>query len=296
MAVFLWEDEPSQALITQFAKDYARAQHSLEVAELAGSAAFEVLLTIVLIVATGGTGAVASLASKPRLVGRFQKVGKLFERIVDLKPGKKRPGRPQAWQTRESTGSSQLKSYETEGKPHQPSDPPKSKKPPKRTKVTKTYGSNKATWTLDESGRPISVEAKLDSTYNSPRSADEKGIQRTIGGDERLPDDDGGHIVGHRFMSDQGEKNLFPQNSNLNRSAYKKMENEWADWTSEGFEVQLKVDLHPPGSERPTDIVAKYSVINPRTGKPVFKRRERFNNSAGETFERVTKSDMRSYR
>ncbi|MAX86430.1 MAG: hypothetical protein CMI07_06055 [Oceanospirillaceae bacterium] len=36
-----------------------------------------------------------------------------------------------------------------------------------------------------------------------------------------MADDDGGHIVGHRFMSDQGEKNLFPQKSNLNRGAYK---------------------------------------------------------------------------
>jgi hypothetical protein len=78
-----------------------------------------------------------------------------------------------------------------------------------------------------------------------------------VGGDARLADDDGGHLVGHRFMSDQVEKNLFPQNANLNRSAYKKRENEWADWTDEGFEVKLKVELDPPDSNRPTDIFFK---------------------------------------
>jgi hypothetical protein len=163
-------------------------------------------------------------------------------------------------------------------------------------KVKEKYGSNEAVWTVDEQGRPISVEAKLDSTYNTSRSTSEKNLQGSVGGDARLADDDGGHLVGHRFMSDQGEKNLFPQNANLNRSAYKKMENEWADWTDEGFEVKLKVELDPPGSDRPTDIFSKYEVIDPKTKKAVFKREHSFANTAGESFNRVSKSDMRNYK
>jgi len=97
-------------------------------------------------------------------------------------------------------------------------------------------------------------------------------------------------------MSDQGEKNLFPQNANFNRSSYKKMENEWADWTSEGFEVKLKVDLHPPGSERPTNLISEYEVYDPKTGDMVFKRDHEFKNTSGEIFERVTKKDMSYYR
>lgn len=61
-------------------------------------------------------------------------------------------------------------------------------------------------------------------------------------------------------MFDQGKKNLFPQNSNLNRGAYKKIENEWADWSNEGFEVKLEVELHPFGVERPTNIISEYEV------------------------------------
>ncbi|MGK0272687.1 MAG: hypothetical protein ACI88H_003360 [Cocleimonas sp.] len=83
-------------------------------------------------------------------------------------------------------------------------------------------------------------------------------------------------------MSDQGEKNLFPQNANFNRGSYKKMENEWADWTKEGYEVKLKVSLNPPGSERPTDIKSIYEVIDPKNGDVIFKREHLFNNSAGE--------------
>ena len=48
--------------------DYFKAQHPLEASEFAGSAAFEVLLTIVLILVTAGAGAVAQVASKGRLV------------------------------------------------------------------------------------------------------------------------------------------------------------------------------------------------------------------------------------
>ena len=43
MAQILWEDERCQTLLTRFARDYTKAQHSLEISELAGSAAFEIL-------------------------------------------------------------------------------------------------------------------------------------------------------------------------------------------------------------------------------------------------------------
>ncbi|CAM3504848.1 DNA/RNA non-specific endonuclease [Parendozoicomonas haliclonae] len=291
LARFLWEDERSKKLITRFAKDYARAQHSLEMAELAGSAAFEVLLTIILAALTGGVGVIASAGSKTKLMEKLRKIGELFGDVERLN-GKKKPPATTSITYQSGIGSSQLELYETEGSAYHTNEPPK----PARKTIKESYGTNTATWTLDEAGKPISVEARLDSTYDSKRSSEEKALQKNVGGDARLDDDDGGHMLGHRFMSDQGEKNLFPQNSNLNRSAYKKMENEWADWTSEGFQVKLKVTLHPPGSKRPTDIVAKYTVIDPATGKAVFKRRECFSNTLGETYTRVSKNDMKSFR
>ena len=94
-------------------------------------------------------------------------------------------------------------------------------------------------------------------------------------------------------MSDQGEKNLFPQNSNLNRGAYKSMENEWADWTDAGYEVKLKVELDPPGSERPDAIFADYEVYNPNSGEKVFERSHEFDNLSSQSFNRVKKSEMK---
>lgn len=103
------------------------------------------------------------------------------------------------------------------------------------SEVVEEFEDNKATWKIDSKGRPISVEATLKSTYHGKRSSKEKKAQSEAGGEDRLADDDGGNLVGHRFMSDQGEKNLFPQNSNFNRGSYKSMENEWADWTEAGY-------------------------------------------------------------
>lgn len=93
-------------------------------------------------------------------------------------------------------------------------------------------------------------------------------------------------------MSDQGEKNLFPQNSNFNRGSYKSMENEWADWTEAGYEVKLKVSLEPPGSARPTDVISEYEVFDPKSKKRVYKKRHKFNNQNGQTYVRVPKEVM----
>ncbi|MEH8017233.1 DNA/RNA non-specific endonuclease [Rheinheimera muenzenbergensis] len=162
--------------------------------------------------------------------------------------------------------------------------------------VTERFGDNEAVWVIDEQGRPVSVTATLSSSYSEARTSQEKQHQRTVGGDARLSSDDGGHIIGHRFMSDQGLKNLFPQDANLNRGAYKSMENEWEDWTKEGYEVKLGVRLDPPGSDRPDNIYTKYRVYDPVSGDMVFEREHEFNNQHGEAFERVSRKDMKNFR
>ena len=178
---------------------------------------------------------------------------------------------------------------------HSSTDPSASSAPATQS-VTERFGDNEAVWVIDEQGRPLSVTATLTSTYSEARTSQEKQHQRTVGGDARLSSDDGGHIIGHRFMSDQGLKNLFPQDANLNRGAYKSMENEWEDWTKEGYEVKLSVRLDPPGSDRPDNIIANYNVYDPKTGKRVFRRRHRFDNKRGEAFKRIAHSDMQDYR
>jgi hypothetical protein len=240
----------------------------------------------------------AAVGSKMHLVRKFNKVGDL---LADFAKATKRiKSRKKAFNGK-NTDPGKLESVDgsvkkTDAHGAETGEVSKPKPPPPHRTIKETHGTNTATWTVDENGRPISVEAKLDSTYSGKRSTAEKKAQSSAGGAARLADDDGGHIVGHRFMSDQGEKNLFPQNSNLNRGAYKSMENEWADWTEAGYEVKLKVKLDPPGSSRPDNVSARYEVIDPDTSEEVFKREHSFSNNSGEAFERVSKSDMSLYR
>ncbi|WP_217514343.1 RHS repeat-associated core domain-containing protein, partial [Vibrio metschnikovii] len=166
---------------------------------------------------------------------------------------------------------------------------------PDRLTITDVVDNSKAVWVVDMDGCPVSVSAVLSNTHAGKRSSTEKKLQQSVGGDQRLSDDDGGHLIGHRFMNDQGLKNLFPQNANLNRGAYKTMENEWADWIAEGCEVRVTVKLDPPGAERPENIVAQYQVFDPATGDRVFKRDHRFDNKKGEEFKRVNRADMQNY-
>jgi len=177
-------------------------------------------------------------------------------------------------------------------------NPPKPAQTPTTNKMEKAMlDTNPVVWTLAEDGTPISAEAILRKNFgSSKRSHTEARAQSQAGGDARLSTDDGGHIIGHRFIGNQGAQNLFPQNANLNRSAYKKMENEWADWIDEGFEIRLKVELDPPGAARPDNIKARYEVIDPHTKNRVFRREHDFQNQTGENFSRIQKKDMRSFR
>lgn len=84
-AHFVWEDEETQIIITNFVKQYAAAQHSLEWANFAGSAAFDVILTALLAFFTGGAGAVASAGAKVgKLAGPLKKLGEKFVELGKL--------------------------------------------------------------------------------------------------------------------------------------------------------------------------------------------------------------------
>ena len=86
----------------------------------------------------------------------------------------------------------------------------------------------------------------------------------------------------------------MPQAANLNRGAWKKMENEWADWVGKGYQVDYDIDVHPPGAVRPDCFEVTYTVSNPETGAVVHRDWPAFWNEAGESFDRVSRGDMPS--
>ncbi|WP_320820481.1 hypothetical protein [Thalassolituus sp.] len=55
------------------------AQHAIGITNVAGTAAFELILTIIVAAVTGGVGAVAAIGSKAHLIKKFQKVGDLLQ-------------------------------------------------------------------------------------------------------------------------------------------------------------------------------------------------------------------------
>ena len=83
LASMIHEDQLTQLILKQFIKDYIDAQHSLEWSEFAGGATFEIILTAVLMVFTGGVGVVASMGAKARHLKHLKKLGTLFTELAE---------------------------------------------------------------------------------------------------------------------------------------------------------------------------------------------------------------------
>ncbi|WP_406827995.1 RHS repeat-associated core domain-containing protein [Microbulbifer sp. ARAS458-1] len=81
VAQLVYDDSALRNDISRFARDYVKAQHSLEISEFAGGGVFEIVLTIVLAAFTGGVGAAGAMAKNARLMFRFKDVGDL---IIDF--------------------------------------------------------------------------------------------------------------------------------------------------------------------------------------------------------------------
>jgi hypothetical protein len=158
---------------------------------------------------------------------------------------------------------------------------------------TGRVGNNQVTWTLDAEGRPTQAQATLTELHDgTPRSSAEQRAQSATGraGNEG---DQGGHIIGHRFMPDQGTVNMFPQAGQFNNSAYRTMENEWASWIEAGAEVRVDVKLGDYNGARPNDVDVSYEVFNAQ-GERIYSNFEMFDNVAGQTFDRMSTADIRA--
>jgi hypothetical protein len=77
LACFLAEDGPSQKTLGSFAVDYAKAQNIEEISEFTGAATFEIVLTALLVVFTGGVG----LAASARHLGKLKRLGGALRRL-----------------------------------------------------------------------------------------------------------------------------------------------------------------------------------------------------------------------
>ena len=81
IACFIYDDAPSRQILEEFVKVYIEVQNPEEVAEFSGGVAFEIVLSALLIVFTGGVGLAARAALSARLVGLLKPLG---EALRDL--------------------------------------------------------------------------------------------------------------------------------------------------------------------------------------------------------------------
>ncbi|HDR4875100.1 DNA/RNA non-specific endonuclease [Bacillus cereus] len=113
------------------------------------------------------------------------------------------------------------------------------------------------TYTTDSQGRVASCEGSLQLGDGKRNNY----AQRVVGGNDRLDDDDGGHLIATIFKGSGNMDNLVPMNSNLNRGEWKKLENEWANALNDGDKVRVKITPNYSGnSKRPDSFVIRYKI------------------------------------
>ena len=91
--------------------------------------------------------------------------------------------------------------------------------------------------------------------------------------------DQGGHIIGHRFIGEHGLVNMFPQNARFNRSDWKIMENAWASWIDQGYGIEVAISFTDYVGVRPSTISVEWSTYDIATDKTVKKFTREFINT-----------------
>jgi hypothetical protein len=161
----------------------------------------------------------------------------------------------------------------------------------RRTTGTGPAGVNVGDWFHDALGRLRRVRGRLSRVHKHGRSSAERSAQRSAGHAGQAGDE-GGHALAHRFLGDQGMKNLFAQAGRMNRSAYKTLENEMADWVRRGCIVEPDFRFLGHTASRPGMIRGSYTVINPSTGARRVIDIPPLQNAPGAIYSRIPFSEM----
>lgn len=126
-------------------------------------------------------------------------------------------------------------------------------------KCSEKYEANEYEYETDSSGRikRCAGTLRLGEGKANPEQ------QRKAGGEDRRETDDGGHLIARRFDGSGELDNLVAMDRHLNRSEYKKMENEWAKALQEGKKVETDIRVMYKGdSERPSRIYVAAKITD----------------------------------
>ena len=117
-------------------------------------------------------------------------------------------------------------------------------------------------YTTDAKGRIIRVEADPLILKTAQRN---EGMQRIVGREDRLSDDDGGHLIASQFFGSGDIDNLVAMCGKINRSGgqWYNMENEWANALKEDPPLNVSVVIEPVysgDSLRPDSFRIRYTI------------------------------------
>lgn len=134
-------------------------------------------------------------------------------------------------------------------------------------KPNENYDANGYSYETDKFGRITRCEGTLRLEEGKRNTAH----QIRAGGEYRLENDEGGHLIGRRFGGSEKVDNLVPMDSHVNGGEYKEIENDWAAELEKGSNVDVKIQCRYSGeSLRPTEFIIKYKI----TDKDGFTRNE----------------------
>lgn len=123
-----------------------------------------------------------------------------------------------------------------------------------------SYEINGYKFETDEKGRIISAEGKLHLKEHEGRLPIRDSIEDIGQGDEQ-EGDDRGHLIGDQFDGPNGMENMIPQDAEINRNDFRKLENALAKEVKAGKEVSYKVEpVYDGDSRRPSGFVVTYSI------------------------------------
>jgi hypothetical protein len=153
--------------------------------------------------------------------------------------------------------------------------------------VTRTVGQNTANYVVDAEGNTLSVSGTLAEDFRGGvRSSAEIQAQSNAAA-AGIAGDQGGHLVGYRFLPEQGAINLFPQQGNFNMSAFKTLENDYARYIGKGYQVDFEHTLgnFDPITGRPGVVNVDFSVTD-INGNTLDSFSQKFKNASGQTYTR----------
>jgi hypothetical protein len=122
------------------------------------------------------------------------------------------------------------------------------------------YTINGYQYFTDRKGRISRVKGILHLKEREERLPIRDSLE-DIGKGDQKEGDDRGHVIGDQFDGSNGLENMIPQNAELNRGDFKKLENQLAKEVKDGKEVRVEINVVYEGdSRRPSEIRVIASV------------------------------------